>query len=136
MGRREAAVFSRYLTGRSCGKELATRYLAACERLCPDGALTPPEQNLLRTAVRLPFLAGPLDAACGLLPGSNPLRTRLLIMAAVLEASPDGARHFLPAGASLPRVLLLSAALTTKSIVKTLIGLAVLPLARGRWLTS
>ncbi len=134
--RREAEAFARCLTGRPCGRERAARYAAACTRLAPEERLTPAERNILRTAVRLPWLAGPLDAACGVLQPAHPLRARMFIMAAVLEASPEGARDFLPASASRPALMVLTAAGLAKAAVKLLLGLAVFPLARGRWLTS
>jgi hypothetical protein len=45
---------------------------------------------------RHPWSLGPLDAACGLVRPGGTLRNRVLLMAAVLEASPEFADDFLP----------------------------------------
>lgn len=134
---REARAFSRYLVGRPCSEAEAARYAAATARLMPSHALTPSELNVIGTAARFPRLAGPLDAAAALVSPRHPLRARLLIMSAILEASPAGARDFLPAPPSRPFPLLLRSGLLLASAgLKAVAGMVLLPLARTRCLTS
>jgi hypothetical protein len=45
---------------------------------------------------RHPWSVGPLDAACGLARPGGALRNRVLLMAAVLETTPEFADDFLP----------------------------------------
>ena len=59
--------------------------------------------------IRHPWSIGPLDAGLALSDPESPLRFRLCLMMAVLEASPAHCRSFLPA--PYPKVALLGLAL-------------------------
>jgi hypothetical protein len=90
----EARLFGRYLVGREPNDALVARYTAACRTHFPD---TPPEDAaVIDWARRHPWSVGMLDAASGLLRPGGPLRNRILLMAAILESTPEFADHFLP----------------------------------------
>ena len=67
------------------------------------------DRALLERMVRQPWLIGPLDAGLALTDPESPVRFRLCLMLAVLEASTAHCRHFLPA--AVPRVEFLALAL-------------------------
>ncbi len=74
---------------------LVARYAAAVRTHFPE----PPsaaDAAVLACVRRRAWTAGPLDAASGLLHPGNALRNRLLLMAALLEATPEFADAFLP----------------------------------------
>ena len=98
----EARTFARYLVGRVPPDESVARYVDASHALFP----APPasEESVLAFARRHPWSVGFLDAASGLLRPGSLLRSKLLVMAAILEASPAFADDFLPR--SVPPVAL------------------------------
>ena len=91
----EARIFARYLVGRDPSPGHVERYVAASRTHFPD-PLAPDDAAVLAWARRHPWSVGPLDAACGLVRPGGALRNRVLLMAAVLEATPDFADDFLP----------------------------------------
>ena len=91
----EARLFGRYLVGRLPPRELIERYRAANQELL--AAPTPPDDAaLLAYVTRKPWSLSYLDAAAGLLRPASLLRSKILIMAGILETSPDFADDFLP----------------------------------------
>ena len=100
----EARALSRYLVGRDPPRPLVDRYVRAHERLLPS-IPGPADAALIRFVHRNPWSLGPLDAACGLLRPGQMLRNKILIMAAVLEASPEFAGDFLPRESGWPGLL-------------------------------
>jgi hypothetical protein len=91
----EARLFGRYLVGRDPGDAIVARYVAACRTHFAD----PPRADdaaALTWVRRHPWSVGPLDAASGLLRPGGALRNRILLMAAILESTPEFADHFLP----------------------------------------
>jgi hypothetical protein len=90
-------LLSRYLVSTEPSPALVERYLAACAaRLPPES-----EEDALVAAVHAwPRLLGLLDAGAALLDPQGVLRSKLLVMAAVLEASPHCPDAFLPVGAA------------------------------------
>lgn len=91
----EARLFGRYLVGREPGDALVARYVAACRTHFPD-APRADDAAVLAFVRRRPWSVGMLDAASGLLRPGGPLRNRILLMAALLESTPEFADHFLP----------------------------------------
>ena len=91
----EARVFARYLVGRDAGPAHVARYVAASRTHFPD-PLVPEDAAVLAWVRRHPRSVGMLDAAAGLLRPGGALRNRILLMAAVLETTPDFADDFLP----------------------------------------
>lgn len=98
--RREFHVFARHLLGRRVRLDaaLTDRYAQAVEHHAAAAA----PSAVLELARRRPGLVGVLDAGCGLVRPGDGLRRRLLIAAAILEATPTFARDFLPRHNRLP----------------------------------
>jgi hypothetical protein len=91
----EGRIFGRYLVGRDPSPAHVERYAAASRTHFPE-PLAPRDAAVLAWVRRHPWSIGPLDAACGLAQPGGALRNRVLLMAAVLEASPEFADDFLP----------------------------------------
>lgn len=118
---REARVLTRYLLSRDCPPALVQRYIDA-SRARPRPAMTPADNAIVQAAMRNALLLPFLDAASGITKGGTALRDKLLLMAAVLEASPDFADEFLPRSASRTFAVLTLAWCTIKSAAKVAIG--------------
>lgn len=91
----EAEIFARYLVGRTPPAELIDRYADANRRLF-TAPVDPRDAAILRFVRRHPWSASFLDAAAGSLRPAALLRSKILVMAAILEASPTFADEFLP----------------------------------------
>lgn len=124
-GRREARLFGRYLVGEEPGEPFVDRYLAAA-----DALLSSSPGPVVRFALRRPRTLPLLDAASAVVRPRGPLRSRLLVMAAVLEASPAYADRFLPQPAGSVRQIVDVAAAGAAGALKVVAGLPVLWLAR------
>ncbi|SFL87548.1 NAD(P)-dependent oxidoreductase [Variovorax sp. OV329] len=93
--RAEATALSRYLMGTAASPEIVQRYVDAHRVLLPA---TP---DRITAFVRAhPWSAGLLDAAAAPRGMREPFRQRVLLMASVLEATPEHALRFLPASRS------------------------------------
>ncbi|MDM0113748.1 NAD-dependent epimerase/dehydratase family protein [Variovorax sp. J22R133] len=88
----EARVLARYLVGANPSPEVVQRYVDAHRQLL----LAQPDK-VTAFARRHPSCLGLLDAAAATRGTAAPLRRRVLLMATVLEATPEHARRFLPA---------------------------------------
>src|SRR5690242_14802580 len=124
----EAQAFGRYLVGRTPPAELVARYRAANETLF-TAPISAEDAALVAFARRHPWSVGPLDAAAGLFRPASALRNKILVMAAILEATPAFADEFL-----LPPVRPLALALRVTglglaTVARTVFGVALLPLA-------
>ena len=118
----EFSLFTRYLLGRSPPAALRDRYVSACAKLGP--ALG--SSKALRLAVRTPFLLPLLDAGCGVLRAQDPLRRRLHLAAAILEAAPDFADDFLPRARPPVAVFLTIGWAGACGVLKALLGAVLL----------
>jgi len=90
---RECDALSRYLIGRPCPVDVADRYLRALDEL--DLALSPVEHGVWNAACAFRPLLACLDAGVALWHRDGAIRRRLLVMFALLEASPAHADRFL-----------------------------------------
>ena len=126
----EARVFSRYLLKTDPAPEMIDRYVAAHDRLFTDG-VDPGEKRIVEFARRHPWAVGPLDAASGILQPQSVLRKKILVMAAILEASPRFIDSFLPETCSPVRFFLRMAYYGIVSGVNFALGLPMLA-ALGR----
>jgi len=127
---REAAVFGRYLIDRDPPSHLVRRYVEACRVALPpteDG-----DENVVRLAVLRPWLLPSLDAVTALVRPKSRLRQKLLLMASILEASPDFADLFLPERCSPVRLALRAAACGVTTVVKLVAGALALVALRGK----
>jgi hypothetical protein len=128
----EGRIFARYLLGRDTAPELIARYTVASRRLL-RGPWEPRDAALLGFVHRHPWSVSLLDAACGLLRPTGLLRSKLLIMTAILEASPTHAADFLPRTSSTPSLLARLAALGALAAGRAVAGvLLYLPAGRMR----
>jgi hypothetical protein len=126
----EAEAFARYLVGRPPAPALVARYVAARATLFPAEPEVADERALVAFARRHPWSVGPLDAVCALLRPTGALRSRLLVMAAILEASPAGADDFLPRDASVPALAWRLGTSGAAAVLRVLAGLVLWPVAR------
>lgn len=126
----EAQVFARYLVGRMPPPDLVERYRDA-SRAISSAAAPPGEEALVAFVRRHPWAVGPLDAVTSVLHPSGHLRSKILIMAAVLEASPTFADDFLPRSVSRAALAWQLVAGGAAASVLALVGLVLLPIARG-----
>lgn len=91
----EARIFGRYLGGRMPPPELIDRYVEA-NRVLRATAVSERDAAIVTFVRRHPWAVSCLDAAAGLFARDGLLRSKLLVMAAILEASPAFADEFLP----------------------------------------
>jgi hypothetical protein len=93
--RDEGERFGRYLIGDSVPTVLVDRYVSAMRSmgLVADGR----DRRLLGLVERHPGLLGVVDGGLALRRPGSVIRTKLLVMSAILEATPDYASAFLPA---------------------------------------
>jgi hypothetical protein len=128
----EGAVFGRYLTGRTPPADLVARYADAGSALF-TAPVSPQDAAVVAFAVRHPWSVAPLDAAAGLLRPGGTLRSKILVMAAILEASPAFADEFLPRASGAVGLFLRLALHGTRAVAQVLVGLPLYWLAsRGR----
>jgi hypothetical protein len=90
--RTEARTFGRHLLGREIGESAVQLYVRA---LAAEGSAGESDA-LVRYAVARPWTIGALDGAYALTNPGAPLRRKLLLMAAILEAQPEYCDAFLP----------------------------------------
>jgi len=118
----EARVFGRYLVGRPPSAAIVARYVAASRTLFAE--VSPPgERAVVTFARRRPWSVGMLDAAAGLVRPGSLLRGKLLVMGAILEASPECAEDFLPRNAAGVAFLVSVALLGTLAVLRAVIGI-------------
>jgi hypothetical protein len=122
--RGEAIVFARYLVGRTPPPDVVERYEQASRRLFPP-QLDRSDAALLAFVRRHPWSTSLLDAAAGILRPASALRSRILVMAAILETSPAFADDFLPRSASLVSLLTRLAVHGIRAIAGLVVGLPV-----------
>ncbi len=125
---REARTFGRHLVGRTPPAELVERYCEAMTVLLAE----PPSARdaaLLGFALRHPWSVSCLDAAAGWLDRDGLLRSKLLVMTAVLETSPTFADEFLPRTPSPAGLLGGLAAVGVATVARLVVGLVLWPLA-------
>ena len=124
----EARVLGRCLVGRIPSQALIDRY---CEANCELGSESAArsEAALLQFVRKHPWSASFLDAACALLRPDGALRTKMLMMAAVLETSTECAEEFLPRATRPLRLVLSLVGYGLVAILRTLAGLLLYPLA-------
>jgi hypothetical protein len=91
----EAKTFAQYLLDREPPADLIARYVIATRTLFPSTP-EPSEQAIIDFVRRHEWALPFIDAAAGLLQPRSLLRRKILLLAAVLEASPRFVDDFLP----------------------------------------
>jgi hypothetical protein len=125
---REARIFGRYLVGREPPPDLVARYRDASRAVFP-GPAEPVDAALLAFVRRHPWSVSLLDAAVGLRRPGTLLRNKILVMAAVLEASPLFAEEFLPPAPGPVALVLRVVGLGTLAVGRAALGMLVYPAA-------
>jgi hypothetical protein len=127
----EAAIFARYLVRRAPSAAVVTRYHEAVQRLFPEGDGAR-DRALLAFVARHPWSVGSLDAAAALVAPGSRLRQRLLVMAALLETTPEGAAEFLPREPTLGALVVRLPVIGLGAVGRLLVGLVLFPIATAR----
>lgn len=128
----EGRLLTRYVLGRTPPNEAGPRYAAAI-RARLDGS--PLHDPVAAAAIRQPLFLPLLDAASGLAAPHSPLRTRLLVAAAITETLPQCAHDFMPRPMPWPALILTLLLDSFTSTLKLLLGLPLFFLLGGRWRT-
>lgn len=122
---RECRLFSRHLIGAEPSREIVDRYGRACARLLGDDSRQGPT-SALDFARAHPWSIGLLDAGCGLIDKDNLLRRRLLILTAILEATPDHVEAFLAPPRPVPMVAARLALTGIRAALRAMVGVPLL----------
>lgn len=93
----EGRVLGRYIMGAEPPGALVDRYAQAHAHL-PLEPLAGGDRAMIEAAFNHVWMLGPLDAACALRRPHCTLRRKVMVMCAIVEASPEGARLFMPKG--------------------------------------
>lgn len=125
---REAAIFTHYLVGCMPDAEVVRRYRDACRTLWPEPAASGDAARLAFVR-RHPWSVGALDAAAALLDPAGQLRSRVLVTAAILEATTEHADDFLPRTSSVPVLFARLTVSGVAAVLAALLGALLWPLA-------
>jgi len=90
---KEADCLARYLVGRPAGTPEKQAYAEAMGKI--DIVLTPQEAALWPKMLRSKFWLAGVDGGLALLQPTSPLRRKIFVMLAILEASPAYTAYFL-----------------------------------------
>ena len=120
----EGRLFGRYLVGRMPPPELVERYREA-NRILLGGTAPGSDAAVIAFARRHPWSIPFLDGAAGLLRPGSLLRNKILVMAAVLEASPAFAEEFLSRTVHPVSLVLRVLGLATLAVVRAAVGVLV-----------
>jgi len=127
---REARLLTRYLLDRDCPQALAERYVSGHHARLQHLARAE-STGLLKFAFAHPWSISYLDAAGGIVSGAEGLRAKVLLMAAVLEATPEFVDAFLPRHAGRVRTIWLVGWLGLRAVVRLLVGVPLVMAVRG-----
>jgi len=91
---REPQTLSKYLVGKECSSEMAQRYTNAVNKI--NAGLSTSDQSRWNRMLSNVFYLKMVDSGLAVTNPQSPLRKRIFIMLAILEASPDFTESFLP----------------------------------------
>jgi len=121
--RQEAVQFSRYLISEDPTPAEVDRYARACECFGLGESRADP---VLAACIRHPSWIGLLDGACALMEPHHPLRRKLAVLTAILEASPEHVESFLPPSGGRLRCFLVLATSAMLAGFRATVGLPLL----------
>ncbi|MER3424988.1 MAG: hypothetical protein C4293_18925 [Nitrospiraceae bacterium] len=125
--KREGVQIARYLAGVSPPLDVLERYVRANRVLFPN-APSPTERATILFVRRHPYALPLVDAALGLLDPYCRLRSKILLMFALLETTPDFVDLFFPEPLSRGSALLRLTGSGARSLLYAMLGLAFYPL--------
>ena len=125
----EASALSRYLVNRDCPTEMVERYDRGRALLAGPGA---GRDAVTAFAIDRPWSLPFLDAGAAFVHGGETLRARVLLMAAILEASTRFADEFSARDTGRGRLLVETAGHTLRAGFHLLVGVPLLLLLRCR----
>lgn len=125
---RECRFLTHYLAGRSPSDDLVQRYLEA-HRVLLSGPHEASEMAMAAFVHRHPWTLPYLDAASGLLRPHSLLRKKILLMIALLEASPEFTEFFVPEAMSVSRFLWHMTGYGLSSAAKLAVGCLIYPVS-------
>jgi hypothetical protein len=123
----EAEVFGRYLIGRDIDEDAVALYARALQSETYEG--DDGERAVALFAVERPWSLGAIDGALALTRPRALLRRKLLLLTAILEASPHYRAEFFPARRS-PWYAIAVACAMLRAVVQTAAGLVLLRFVR------
>jgi hypothetical protein len=124
----EACLLAKYMVGRAPSRDFIDRYREANGVLLGQ-PVCDRDAALVTFARRHPWSIPFLDAACGLLRPRSLLRMKILIMSAVLEASPEFADEFLPRDTGRAKLVFSLGVLGLAAVTRTVLGTLLYALA-------
>lgn len=125
---REAVAITRYLLDADCPPELAARYASAFHRPVTDGRSR--TERVARFALGHPWSLPYIAAAAPFFADGALLRSKLTLMAAILETTPRFAADFLPRDLGLTRLVGVVAAQSLLATLRLVAGVPLLLLTR------
>ena len=125
----EARVFARYLLHREPPGDLIARYVTAIRTLFPR-TLEPTDQVVVDFVRRHPWSLPFIDSAAALFQPGSVLRRKILVFAAILEASPRFVDDFLPQRTAVIECIGKLVAIGAVAVFKVAIGGVLLTLLR------
>ena len=124
----ECRTITHYLLGQAPDPELIERYIEANITLIRE-EIPPSDKATVNFVQRHPWSLPYLDAASAFLRPQSVLRSKILLMVALLEATPQFTDIFIPESFSIPQFLWRMAGYGISSAVKVSIGILVYPFA-------
>ncbi len=124
----ECRVITRYLLGQDPPEDLIQRYIQANSVLFSDKA-SHSDLAVVAFVRRNPWSLPFIDAASALLRPNSLLRNKILVMIAILEATPQFTGAFIPEPSSIPLIAWRMARYGISITAKFLIGVFIYPFA-------
>jgi len=118
---REGQILALHLVGAGFPEVIPARYAECIQKKRGDGIAETPDP-LTAFALKHPIWIGPLDTFLGLAVRRHDLRKRLLVMAALMECTPEYADRFLAERIGFGDLLLLGLRLGPVIAIKAVLG--------------
>lgn len=125
---KECRVITNYLVGESPSPVLIDRYVKANQALFNDKRPAS-DWALVSFALQNPWALPYLDAALAIFRRDSSLRQKILVMMAILEATPQYVSYFFPQPMSAPLFFLRMAGYGVSSLLKLAVGCVLYPFA-------
>jgi len=126
---KECLLITCYLVDEAPSQEIISRYIMGNSSLLSDPQLEE-DLSILNFIRQFEWVLPFMDAACGILRPRSLLRKKILLMVAILEASPYYTNHFLPEVVSLSHFFFSMMRYGVQTGVKVVLGLCIYPIAK------